>query len=62
MAREAADLVLLDDSFSSIVGGVRLGRRIFTNLRDGRGAAAGVEPVLFWRTTHNVGSAATASS
>jgi Ca2+-transporting ATPase len=33
VAREAADLVLLDDSFSSIVGGVRLGRRIFTNLR-----------------------------
>lgn len=33
VAREAADLVLLDDSFVSIVGGVRLGRRIFTNLR-----------------------------
>ncbi len=30
---EAADLVLLDDSFPAIVGGVRLGRRIFTNLR-----------------------------
>lgn len=34
VAREAADLVLLDDSFASIVGGVRLGRRIFTNLRN----------------------------
>ncbi len=33
VAREAADLVLLDDSFPSIVAGVRLGRRIFTNLR-----------------------------
>jgi P-type Ca2+ transporter type 2C len=33
VAREAADLVLLDDSFPAIVGGVRLGRRIFTNLR-----------------------------
>ena len=33
VAREAADLVLLDDRFSSIVGAVRLGRRIFTNLR-----------------------------
>lgn len=34
VAREAADLVLLDDSFASIVGGVRLGRRIFNNLRN----------------------------
>lgn len=33
VAREAADLVLLDDDFSSIVRAVRLGRRIFDNLR-----------------------------
>ena len=33
VAREASDLILLDDSFASIVGGVRLGRRIFANLR-----------------------------
>lgn len=33
VAREAAALVLLDDDFSSIVGAVRMGRRIFDNLR-----------------------------
>ncbi|HET7225759.1 MAG TPA: cation-translocating P-type ATPase [Candidatus Eisenbacteria bacterium] len=32
VAREAADLVLLDDSFASIVGAIRLGRRIYENL------------------------------
>ena len=33
VAREAAALVLLDDDFSSIVQAVKLGRRIFDNLR-----------------------------
>jgi Ca2+-transporting ATPase len=33
VAREAASVVLLDDNFASIVGAVRLGRRIFDNLR-----------------------------
>jgi Ca2+-transporting ATPase len=33
VAREAASLVLLDDDFSSIVGAVRQGRRIFDNIR-----------------------------
>lgn len=33
VARESAALVLLDDAFSSIVAAVRLGRRIFDNLR-----------------------------
>jgi len=32
VAREAAGIVLVDDDFSSIVGAVRLGRRIYDNL------------------------------
>ena len=33
VAREAASLVLLDDDFSAIVHAIRLGRRIYANLR-----------------------------
>jgi Ca2+-transporting ATPase len=33
VAREAASLVLLDDDFSSIVDAIRLGRRIYDNLK-----------------------------
>ena len=33
VAREAASLVLLDDDFTSIVAAVRLGRRIYDNIR-----------------------------
>lgn len=32
VAREASDLVLLDDDFSSIVDAIRMGRRIFENI------------------------------
>jgi Ca2+-transporting ATPase len=33
VAREAASLVLMDDAFSSIVSAVRMGRRIYDNIR-----------------------------
>ncbi len=33
VAREASDLVLTDDSFVSIVGGIQRGREIFSNIR-----------------------------
>lgn len=33
VAREASDIVLTDDDFSSIVSGISLGRRIYDNLR-----------------------------
>jgi Ca2+-transporting ATPase len=35
VARESADLVLLNDDFNSIVESVKLGRRIFDNLKKG---------------------------
>lgn len=37
VAREASALILLDDDFSSIVSAVRLGRRIYNNLRQSMG-------------------------
>jgi Ca2+-transporting ATPase len=37
VAREAASIVLLDDDFGSIVRAVRLGRRIYDNLRKAMG-------------------------
>lgn len=33
VAREAASIVLLDDNFNSIIGGIRIGRRIYDNLQ-----------------------------
>lgn len=37
VAREASSIVLLDDDFTSIVGAIRLGRRIYDNLRKAMG-------------------------
>ncbi len=42
VAREAAALVVTDDDFGSIVGAVRLGRRIFDNLRRALGYVVAV--------------------
>jgi Ca2+-transporting ATPase len=56
VAREAAALVLLDDEFGSIVAAVRLGRRIYDNLRKAMGyilavhvpiAGMALLPILF---------------
>lgn len=56
VAREAAALVLLDDDFASIVDAVRLGRRIYDNLKKSTGyllavhvpiAGMSVLPLLF---------------
>lgn len=33
VAREAADLILLDNQFTSAVAAIRLGRRIYANIR-----------------------------
>ena len=37
VAREASSLVLMDDNFSSIVGAIKMGRRIFDNLQKAMG-------------------------
>jgi len=56
VAREAADLVVLDDDFVSIVGAIRAGRRIYRNLQQSLGFVLAVHvpiagmamlPVLF---------------
>lgn len=56
VAREAAALVLVDDQFASIVRGIRLGRRIFANMRNAMSyvlsvhvpiAGMGLLPALF---------------
>jgi Ca2+-transporting ATPase len=56
VAREAADLIVTDDRFSSIVQGIRVGRRVFANLTRASGyivaihvpiAGLSMFPVLF---------------
>ncbi|MGC4084280.1 MAG: cation-translocating P-type ATPase [Vicinamibacterales bacterium] len=58
VAREAGALVLLDDDFASIVGAVRLGRRIYDNIRKATGYVLAIHlpiagmsllpPILGW--------------
>lgn len=48
-AKEASDLVLLDDNFSTIIKGLRLGRSIISNIRK----------VLFYLLATNLGEALT---
>jgi P-type Ca2+ transporter type 2C len=56
VAREASSLVLIDDNFSSIVGAIKMGRRIFDNLQKAFGytfaihipiAGLSLIPILF---------------
>ncbi|MDD5251751.1 MAG: cation-translocating P-type ATPase [Patescibacteria group bacterium] len=48
VAREASGLVLLDDNFASIVAAVRLGRRIYDNLKKSLGYVLAVHfPIIF---------------
>jgi hypothetical protein len=50
VARDAADMVLLDNKFSSVVHGVREGRLIFSNLRKVRSVfeVISVEVTSLW--------------
>jgi Ca2+-transporting ATPase len=47
VARESADLVITDDDFSSIAGGIRLGRGIFDNLRKAMSYVIAVHVPIF---------------
>ena len=47
VAREAAALVITDDDFSSIAGGIRQGRGIFDNLRKAMAFIVAVHVVIF---------------
>jgi Ca2+-transporting ATPase len=48
VSREAADLILMDDNFSTIVGTVRDGRRIYANIRRAMGYVLAIHiPIAF---------------
>lgn len=48
VAREASAIILLDDDFGSIVRAVRLGRRIYDNLRKAVGFIFAVHLPIAW--------------
>ena len=50
VARESADLVITDDDFSSIAGGVRQGRGIFDNLRKAMAYIIAIHVPIFGMT------------
>jgi Ca2+-transporting ATPase len=52
VAREASSIVLLDDDFNSIVRTVRLGRRIYDNLRKAMGYILGMGFVFKAKCLH----------
>lgn len=48
VAKNAADIILLDDNFATIVIGIRQGRLLFDNLKRSIAYALGANPAEAW--------------
>jgi sodium/potassium-transporting ATPase subunit alpha len=48
VAKNAADILLLDDNFSSIVNGIKEGRLMFDNLKKAITYSLGANPPEIW--------------